>query len=525
MESGKNIINFHNWFDLTTPNVLLCLYNNIMEITMIKLPDNPAQGLTKEADIRLAKINILKENGINPYAPKFDITHSLKDARDLPMGTKVAIAGRMTFRRMFGKFSFIQLSDIYARIQVSLSVNEINEEDYKFFKNYIDSGDYVGIKGELYQTQTGEITVRAFEFKLLSKAMLPLPEKYHGVTDVEIKYRQRYLDLISNDDSKHTFITRSNIINHIRQFLVRNDFLEVETPILQSVACGAAAKPFKTKHNALDKEYNLRISPETYLKQVIAGGIPRVFEIAKNFRNEGMDAMHLQEFTMLEWYASYWDFRRNIEFVTLLLKELVQTHCGGLEIEYQGIKLNFDCEWKKVDYIATLNDLLKTDILSYDNVDDLKEYVKKLNIFNNKEIDEIISLGALFDYMYKRKIRNEIVQPTIVYNYPNLVPLARPSDENPKTIEMFQVLVAGAEIVKAYSELVDPIIQRKGFEEQMKNKMKGDEEAFELDEDFLLAMEHGMPPMSGLGLGIDRLVAILCNQPTLRDIILFPNMK
>ena len=260
MESGKNIINFHNWFDLTTPNVLLCLYNNIMEITMIKLPDNPAQGLTKEADIRLAKINILKENGINPYAPKFDITHSLKDARDLPMGTKVAIAGRMTFRRMFGKFSFIQLSDIYARIQVSLSVNEINEEDYKFFKNYIDSGDYVGIKGELYQTQTGEITVRAFEFKLLSKAMLPLPEKYHGVTDVEIKYRQRYLDLISNDDSKHTFITRSNIINHIRQFLVRNDFLEVETPILQSVACGAAAKPFKTKHNALDKEYNLRIS-------------------------------------------------------------------------------------------------------------------------------------------------------------------------------------------------------------------------------------------------------------------------
>ena len=491
----------------------------------MKLPDNPAQGLTKESDIRAAKIQILKDNGINPYAPKFDITHSLKDARTLPMGTNVIVAGRMTFRRTFGKFMFIQLADIFARLQVSLSVNEIEEEAFKFFKNYVDTGDYVGIKGELYQTQTGEITVKAFEYQLLSKAMHPLPEKFHGVQDIEIKYRQRYLDLISNDDSKRTFITRSNVINHIRQFLVRNDFLEVETPILQSVACGAAARPFKTKHNALDKEYNLRISPETFLKQVVAGGIPRVFEIAKNFRNEGMDAMHLQEFTMLEWYASYWDYKKNIDFVTMLLKELVQTHCGSLEIEYQGIKLNFDGEWRKVDYIATLNNLLGVDILSYDDVEELKAYVKKLNIFDNKEIDEIISLGALFDYMYKRKIRNEIVQPTIVYNYPNLVPLARPSDENPKVIEMFQVLVAGAEIVKAYSELVDPVIQRAGFEEQMRNKAKGDEEAFELDEDFLLAMEHGMPPMSGLGLGIDRFVAILCNQPTLRDIILFPNMK
>lgn len=491
----------------------------------MKLPDNPAQGLTKESDIRAAKIQILKDNGINPYAPKFDITHSLKDARTLPMGTNVIVAGRMTFRRTFGKFMFIQLADIFARLQVSLSVNEIEEEAFKFFKNYVDTGDYVGIKGELYQTQTGEITVKAFEYQLLSKAMHPLPEKFHGVQDIEIKYRQRYLDLISNDDSKRTFITRSNVINHIRQFLVRNDFLEVETPILQSVACGAAARPFKTKHNALDKEYNLRISPETFLKQVVAGGIPRVFEIAKNFRNEGMDAMHLQEFTMLEWYASYWDYKKNIDFVTMLLKELVQTHCGSLEIEYQGINLNFDGEWRKVDYIATLNNLLGVDILSYDDVEELKAYVKKLNIFDNKEIDEIISLGALFDYMYKRKIRNEIVQPTIVYNYPNLVPLARPSDENPKVIEMFQVLVAGAEIVKAYSELVDPVIQRAGFEEQMRNKAKGDEEAFELDEDFLLAMEHGMPPMSGLGLGIDRFVAILCNQPTLRDIILFPNMK
>lgn len=482
-------------------------------------------NLYKEVDIRANKIKQLKEMGINPYAPKFDVTYSLLDARELKEGTKVVIAGRMTFRRTFGKFMFIQLSDIFAKIQVSLSVNEIDIEKYKFFKDFVDIGDYVGIDGEIYVTQTGEITVRAYNYQLLSKAMLPLPEKFHGLTDIETRYRQRYLDMITNDDTKKTFIIRPKVINFIREYLVKNNFLEVETPILQSVACGAAARPFVTKHNALDKTYNLRISPETFLKQVVAGGIPRVFEIGKNFRNEGMDAMHLQEFTMLEWYASYWDYNKNIDFVTKLIKEIILKFCGSYDLEYQGTKLNFDGEWRRVDYIKTLNEVLGLDILSYENVDDFKRDVKKLNMFDAKDIDSLVSLGAVYDYIYKRKIRNEIVQPTIVYNYPNLVPLARPSDANNKIIEMFQVLIAGAEIVKAYSELVDPQIQRKGFEDQMKNKAKGDEEAFELDEDFLLAMEHGMPPMSGLGLGIDRFMSIICNQPTLRDVILFPNMK
>lgn len=491
----------------------------------MNLPENPSANLTKEIDIRANKIKILKENGINPYAPKFDVSNTLFEARNLPTGSKVTIAGRMVFRRIFGKFMFIQLADIYAKIQASLSVNEINLEDYKFFKNYIDLGDYVGVDGEIYVTQTGEITVKVYKFYLLSKARRPLPEKFHGLTDIDAKYRQRYLDLIANDDAKYTFITRFKTINFIRNFLINNGFMEVETPILQSVACGAAAKPFKTKHNALDKEYNLRISPETFLKQVVAGGIPRVFEIGKNFRNEGMDAMHLQEFTMLEWYASYWDYNKNIDFVTELIRKVLLAVKGSMQIEYQGIKLDFEKPWNKVDYIATLNKVVGFDILSFENVEDLKREVKKLKIFDNNEIDDLVSLGAVYDYMYKRKIRPEIIQPTIVYNYPNLVPLARPSDKNHKIIEMFQVLVAGAEIVKAYSELVDPEIQRAGFEEQMKNKLKGDEEAFELDEDFLLAMEHGMPPMSGLGLGIDRFITILADQPTLRDIILFPNMK
>ena len=463
--------------------------------------------------------------GINPYAPKFDATHSISKAREEAIGTVVSVGGRMTFRRIFGKLSFLQIADIHSKIQVSVAINCVGEEQYKFFKDFIDIGDYVGFTGELYHTQTGELTVKATEVKLLSKAMCPLPEKFHGLTDIEARYRQRYLDLISNDETKKIFKTRSKVINFIRNYLVDNDFMEVETPILQSVACGAAAKPFVTKHNALDKTYNLRISPETFLKQVVAGGIPRAFEIGKNFRNEGMDANHLQEFTMLEWYASFWDYNDNIEFITKLLRELVHLVHGTGKMTYQGVELDFDKEFERVDYIKSLNDLLGLDILSYEDVEDLKRDVIKLDIFDRKEIEDTYSLGGLFDLMYKRKIRPNIVQPTILYNYPNLVPLARPSDENPKTIEMFQVLVSGSEIVKAYSELVDPIIQRRGFEEQMKNKMKGDEEAFELDEDFLLAMEHGMPCMSGLGMGIDRLMCVLMDQPNLRDVILFPNMK
>lgn len=488
------------------------------------LPENPGQGLTKEVDIRAQKIKILKEHGINPYAPKYDITHTLKAAREMEIGNKVTIAGRMTFRRTFGKFMFIKLADIFANIQVSLSVNEIDKEKYDFFNTYVDIGDYIGVSGELYTTKTGETTVKADSYSLLSKAMLPLPEKFHGLTDIELKYRQRYLDLIANDDSKKVFITRSRFIQHIREFLNKNDFIEVETPILQTVACGAAAKPFITKHNALDKEYNLRISPETFLKQVVAGGVPRVYEIAKNFRNEGMDAMHLQEFTMLEWYASYWDYNKNIDFVIEFLNELVEKHTGSLKITYQGQELDFGT-WHRLDYIATMNELIGMDVLSFDDVEKFKTALKELDMFENSELDALISMPAVIDYVYKRKIRPSIIQPTIVHNYPNLVPLARPNDQNPKTIEMFQVLVAGAEIVKAYSELVDPMLQRQAFEEQMQNKAKGDEEAFELDEDFLLAMQHGMPPMSGLGFGIDRFLAIVCDQPTLRDVVLFPNMR
>jgi len=394
------------------------------------LPENPSLNLTKETDIRLNKINILKENGINPYAPKFEVTCTLQEAREMEMGSNVRIAGRMTFRRTFGKFMFIQVSDVYSKIQVSLSVNEIDLEDFKFFKTYVDIGDYVGIEGELYTTQTGEITIKTLNFSLLSKAMLPLPEKFHGLTDIEARYRQRYLDLITNEETRKVLVGRSKLVSFIRRYLESNGFIEVETPILQGAVCGASAKPFMTKHNALDKMCNLRIAPEVYLKQVVAGGIPRVFEVAKCFRNEGMDASHLQEFTQVEWYASYWDFEDNIKFFSNFIRELTKHMLGESKINIGETTYDLSNEFKRVNYTETINSILGFDVLAYDNPSDLKEKVNTLNMFDKDEINSLKTCGAIIDYIYKRKIRPEIVEPTILYNYPaSLVPLARRSDK------------------------------------------------------------------------------------------------
>ncbi len=490
------------------------------------LPENPAENLTKEVDIRQNKIKLLKENGINPFAPKFDQTHSISQVREMQIGDSVKVAGRMIFRRTFGKFMFVQISDVFNKLQLSLSVNEIPLEDYKFFNTYVDLGDYIGVEGEIYETKTGELTVKVNKYNLLSKAKLPLPEKFHGLTDIDAKYRQRYLDLITNEESRKVLLGRSRLVAFIRDYLQKNDFIEVETPILQGAVCGASAKPFLTKHNALDKMCNLRIAPEICLKEVVCGGFPRVFEVAKCFRNEGMDASHLQEFTQVEWYASYWDFEDNIKFFSKFLRELVTYMLGKPEITIGDQVFNIEGEFKRVDYTKTINELLGFDVLSFDDLDALKAKIVGLGEFDEEEIMDCKSIGAVIDLIYKRKIRVNIIEPTILFNYPaSLVPLARRSDANPKTIEMFQFLINGEELCKAYSELVDPDVQRATLEDQAKAKAMGDEEAMDIDEDFLLAMEHGMPPMSGLGMGIDRLLVMLYNQQSIRDVVLFPIMK
>ena len=484
------------------------------------------QDLYKEADIRKHKINTLINKGEIVYKERFERTHKIVDAVKLNAGERVSVAGRVIARRIFGKFMFIKIQDVEARIQISLSVNEIDLPKYEFFKDMVDLGDFVGATGELYYTKTEELTVRAENYELLSKAMYPLPEKFHGLSDTEAKYRQRYLDLISNENTRKVLYGRIKFISLIRKYLTDNGFLEVETPILQSAVCGASARPFLTKHNALNLQMNLRIAPETYLKQIIAGGFDRVFEVAKCFRNEGMDASHLQEFTQVEWYASYWNFEDNIKFFTGFLRFLVTEMTGEPILRKEGREFDLSKDFPRINYTETLNKLLGFDIVEPNTVDELKEKVIASGVFRKDEMDGLITIGAVVDYMYKRKIRPNIIEPTILFNYPAaLVPLARRNDKNPKLIDMFQLLINGEEICKAYSELVDPIEQRRALEDQAAAKLLGDEEAMDLDEGFLLAVEHGMPPISGLGFGIDRFMIMLFDEPSIRDVIFFPIMK
>lgn len=483
------------------------------------------QNLSNEVDVRKAKIEALREMGEIPYKAKYERTCTIKEARE-KLGEKVKIAGRVIFKRVMGKFGFMQIRDIDAKIQISVGRNELDEEAYDFYKKMVDIADFVGVEGEVYQTQTGEVTVKAEKVTLLSKTMRPLPEKFHGLTDTETKYRQRYLDIISNEESRKVFLTRSKICSFVRRYLEENGFIEVETPVLQTSVSGASAKPFYTHHNALDIECNLRIATETWLKQCIAAGFDRVFEMGKDFRNEGMDTSHLQEFTQVEWYASYWDFEDNLKFYKDLCITLLKECIGETKVVYQGQEIEFDCEWKRVDYVAEMRKILGFDFLDETNVDDFKKKVVDAGVFSYAELEECKSIRTLIDYIYKRKIRAGIVKPTIIYNYPAiLMPLARRNDEDSRIIDAFQVVAGGAEIVKAYSELVDPKVQRENLEEQLEEKNAGDEEAMDVDEDFLLAMEHGMPPISGLGFGIDRFVQFIYDLPNIRDTVLFPLMR
>lgn len=482
------------------------------------------ENIGNEFQVRCEKLKELRKEEV-AYKDKFVSSCSIEEATKLADGTFVKLCGRIIGRRGFGKLMFCDLFDVDGKIQIEMSLNNIGEERFAFIKKYLDVGDFVGVEGELFHTKVGELTVRVSRFELLSKSLRPLPEKFHGVVDTDTRYRQRYLDIISNEKSRETLKTRLKVIQFIRNFMTDNGFIEVETPILQTVASGAAAKPFITKHNALDKEMYLRIAPELALKEIIACGFNKVFEIGKNFRNEGIDPSHLQEFTAIEWYAAYWNFEDNINFVVELFKHIIQKVKGSLSFEYMGTTFDFS-NIEKLDYIAEMNKIVGANILDFDNLNEFKNQVKAKRIMDADEVDSAKSIPALIDLVFKRTLRPNLIQPVIVYNYPAcLVPLARRNDKDNRIIDMFQFVVNGWEMLKAYSELVDPITQRESFEQQALNKNAGDEEAFELDEDFLLCMEHGMPPISGLGIGIDRLVAMLTDQESLRDVIFFPIVK
>ncbi len=495
--------------------------NQNIELTEQQIAEREAN----EVKARREKIMAMKENGLIAYKDKFDRTHTIAEARQLNDGDKCRVCGRVTGRRGFGKLMFLDLYDVYGKIQLELTLNNLGEEKFTEIKKYLDQGDFVGVDGEICHTKVGELTVRAFDFVILTKALRPLPEKFHGVKDDDIRYRQRYLDCISNESTRETLKTRLKAIKFIRDFMDSHGFVEVETPILQGVASGAAAKPFITKHNALNKDFYLRIAPELALKEIIACGFDRVYEIGKNFRNEGMDPSHLQEFTVIEWYAAYWNYEDNIKFSTDLFQGLVQHIKGSLKFEYQGVELDFE-NIRHINYCEELSKLIGSNILDFTDMESLKSVIKSKHLVDEGELESAKSLPATIDLLFKKSLRNSLIQPCIVYNYPAcLVPLARRNDKDPRVIDMFQFVVNGWEMDKAYSELVDPITQREAFEEQARNRANGDEESFGVDEDFLLAMEHGMPPISGLGIGIDRLIALLTNQETLRDVIFFPMVK
>ncbi len=483
--------------------------------------------LTEQEQVRVDKLDEIKKY-TNPYPEKFERTHTIKEARELEDGTNdVSIAGRIVFMRKMGKLSFVRIRNLESDIQVQMKADTTDENDYEFFKKLVDLGDFIGATGEIITTQTGEKTLLAKNITFLGKALKPLPEKFHGLTDTEAKYRERYVDLISNEDSRRVFLGRSKFYGFLHRYLGENGFLQVETPIMQSAVCGAAARPFYTHHNALDVDFNLRIAPETYLKQCIAGGFDRVYELAKCFRNEGMDTQHLQEFTQVEWYVSYWNFEDNIKFYKKFIKELLLELVGTTTINYQGVELDFGKEeWDRVNYVEKMREILGVDFLSITEPSELKKIIVDKGLFTYEELDEYKSVSQIVDFVYKKTIREKIVQPTIMYNYPAaLIPLARRNDNDSRIIDVFQVVACGTELCKAYSELVNPIVQREAFEDQLKAKEQGDEETMELDESFMGAMEQGMPPISGLGFGVDRLMMIIYDQPSIRDVVLFPMMK
>ncbi len=483
--------------------------------------------LTEQELVRRQKLTEISKV-CNPYPDSFKRTNTLKEAKKLKDGEKsVRIAGRIVFARKMGKLSFAKIRDLESDMQLEFKIDLLGEEKYAFFKKQIDTGDFVGAEGEIFTTQTGEKTLRVHSFTFLGKALRPLPEKFHGLVDTELKYRQRYVDLITNEESRKVFLGRSKLYAFIHKYLSDNGFLEVETPILQTAVCGAAAKPFYTHHNALNIDCNLRIAPETYLKQCIAAGYDRVYEVAKCFRNEGMDTQHLQEFTQVEWYASYWNYEDNIKFYQGFIKALLMELLGTTTVEYQGVSLDFGKEnWNRINYIEEMKKILGFDFLEVEEPKDLKDKIVSKKLFTYEELEDYKSVSQIIDFVYKKKIRENVVQPTIMYNYPAmLIPLARRNDDDSRVIDVFQVVACGTELCKAYSELVNPITQRKTFEDQLKAKAQGDDETMDLDEGFMLAMEQGMPPISGLGFGIDRLMMLIYNQPSIRDVVLFPLMK
>jgi len=476
--------------------------------------------------IRLRKLNAINSAGILAYPDYSGVkrTHTceeaLKDFSKLSRTKKeIVLVGRLMTLREHGGLVFANIKDGAGEIQVMLRKNGIGEKGYKFFLDNFDIGDFIEIKGFLIKTKRGEKTIEASDYKMLAKSLLPLPEKWHGLKDVEERYRKRYLDLIFNSEVKERFILRSKIVKELRSFLENKGFLEVETPILQPLYGGAKARPFKTRLNALKSDMYLRIALELYLKRLLVGGFEKVYEIGKCFRNEGVDRSHNPDFTMLEFYWAYADYKEMMKLTEEMFAYLLKNVFGSLKIIYEGREIDFKSPWKRIEFSQLFKKYTKIDLDSV-HVNVLKKEAKKMGL------DVEGGKAEIADEIYKKKCRDNIIQPTFVIHHPlGAFPLAKQIKENSNKTANFQLVVAGLEIINAFSELNDPIEQEKRFEEQEKISKQGFDEAMKTDKDFIEALEYAMPPAAGFGMGIDRLVALLTNSHSLREVILFPTMK
>lgn len=483
------------------------------------------QSLNEILKIRREKLTELKEAGKDPFEiTKYDQTHhsqEIKDHFEELEGKEVSIAGRMMFKRVMGKASFCNIQDLQGNIQSYVARDNIGEDVYADFKKF-DIGDILGIKGTIFKTKTGEISIHVTSVVLLSKSLQVLPEKYHGLTNTDMRYRQRYVDLVMNQEVKETFLKRSQCIRAIREYLDNQGFMEVETPMLVSNAGGAAARPFETHFNALDEDMKLRISLELYLKRLIVGGLERVYEIGRVFRNEGTDARHNPEFTLMELYQAYTDYNGMMELAENLYRHVAKTVCGTLQIPYGDVIVDLEKPFERITMVDALKKYANIDFTVIKTEEEAKALAKQYNV----EFEERHKKGDILSLLFEEFVEDKLIQPTFVIDHPvEISPLTKKKPEDKEFTERFELFITGREMANAYSEINDPIDQRERFEAQEELLAQGDEEANRIDEDFLNALSIGMPPTGGIGFGIDRMVMLMTNSPAIRDVLLFPTMK
>lgn len=489
------------------------------------------EELNDQLIVRREKMENLRSKGIDPFGKRFDRTHLSKEIFDLysekseeeleELAVPVQFAGRIMTKRGKGKAGFAHLQDVKGQIQIYVRQDAVGEEQYELFKT-ADLGDIVGVKGTVFKTRVGELSIKVHHFEILTKALRPLPDKFHGLKDIEQRYRQRYLDLIVNPDSKQTFVTRSLIIQAIRRYLDNKGYLEVETPMMHSIAGGAAARPFITHHNALDLDLYLRIALELHLKRLIVGGLERVYEIGRVFRNEGISTKHNPEFTMLELYEAYSDYEDIMNLTEDLISTVAKEVLGTTKIQYGEYEVELAPSWKRLHMVDAIKEYTGVDFWKVTSDEEARALAKKHNI----EINENMQYGHIVNEFFEQRVEDKLIQPTFIYGHPvEISPLAKKNADDPRFTDRFELFIVGREHANAFTELNDPIDQKERFEAQLIEREQGNDEAHMMDEDFVEALEYGMPPTGGLGIGIDRLIMLLTNSPSIRDVLLFPLMR